>query len=197
MNITRAEVDALFLPGRVVAVEYLKPDATADAIKEGEGDPASHALCCIGGLDIVEASASGVIESNLRNYLRGNCRLTIREASPAPTPEEAKKATDFWLARVNDPYDWGMIFGSIPIMLASKVIGIFSKRLADEAVQKMPNLLASSTLSTCAELGARGVRQFTLIAFRGMDVENVNPGVLRTDSSLTTNTVLDGAVLVD
>lgn len=197
MDITRAEVDALFLAGRVVAVEYIHPDATADVIQEGEGDPASHALCCIGGLDIVEASATGVIESNLRNYLRGNCRLTIRSANPAPTPEEAKKATDFWLARVGDPYDWQMIFGSIPIMLASKIIGLFSKRLADQAVQKMPNFLASSTLSTCAELGARGVRQFTLIAFKGVDVENVNPGILRTDPSLTTNDVLDGAVLVD
>lgn len=197
MNITRSDVDALFLPGRVVAVEYIKKDLTSTIIGDAEGDPASHALCCLGGLDIVEASASGVIESNLRNYLRGNCRLTVRSALGDPTPVQISKATKFWLDRVNDPYDWGMILGSAPILLVHKIVGSFSKNLADSLVRKMPNLLANSSLSTCAELAARGLREFSLIAFCYYPVENVTPGILRTDSTLRTEAVLDGCVLVD
>lgn len=197
MNVSRADIDVLCRPGDVIAVEYLKRDATSELIGFGEGDPATHALCCLGGLDIVEASITGVIESSLHNYLRGNCRLTIRCARPAPNAEQAKRATDFWLARVNDPYDWGMIFGSIPILLAKHVLGLFSKRAGDWAVRKMPNLLASSNLSTCAELAARGLYEFDAAVFIRYLLDNVNPGILRTDESLNTKAVLDAAVLVD
>lgn len=194
--ITRAEIELLVCPGDVIAVEYLKKDLTADIISGSEGDPASHALCCLGGLDIVEASSTGVIESNLRNYLRGNCRLTVRCANPVPNPEEARLATEFWLDRVNDPYDWGMIFGSAPIVIATKLLGLFSKRLSLLAAQKMPNLLASNALSTCAELGARGIHQFDPLVCSGYPLDNVTPGILRTHPSLTTKAILNGATLI-
>lgn len=197
MDLTREEVEALFRPGDVVAVEYIKKDITADIIGLAEGDPATHVLCCLGGLDIVEASITGVIESNLHNYLRGNCRLTVRCASPAPTNSEAERAANFWLSKVNDPYDWGMILGSAPVLFAKHALGFFSKDLGDWALSHMPNLLGSSNLSTCAELGARGIREFNLIAFRGYSMENVTPCILRTDPNLETKAVLDAPVLVN
>lgn len=197
MDITRSEIVALCRQGDVIAVEYLKHDLTSNAISLFEGGSATHALCCLGGLDIVEASITGVIESNLHNYLRGNCRLTIRCADPVPTPMEAKRAADFWLARVNDPYDWGMIFGSVPVLLSHRLLSLFSQKLGAWALQHVPNILGSSNLSTCAELAARGVREFNLIAFRVYSMENVDPEILRTDSSLTTKIVLDAPVLID
>lgn len=196
-NVTRADIDVLCRPGDVIAVEYLRKDAVADAISFGEGDPATHALCCLGGLDIVEACITGVTESSLRNYLRGNCRLTVRCADPRPDAAQARKATDFWLARVNDPYDLWMIIGCIPVLLAKHILGFFSKAAASWAIKKMPNVLASGNLSTCAELAARGLREFTLTAFRAYEVDGVEPGILRTDASLTTKAVLDGPVLID
>jgi hypothetical protein len=196
-KITRAQVKDLFLPGRVVSVEYLKKDLTADLIDLAHrGGRATHALCCMGGLDIVEATAFGVSETNLHNYLRGNCRLTVRETRPAPSEEQAELATDFWDKRVLDPYDWGMILGTIPIAIARHVIGFFSRRLGDKLTQKMPNLLASSSLSTCAELAARGVRQFNLKAFAKYgDAAKIDPEILRTDNSLRTVVILNGALL--
>lgn len=198
-KITRAEVNALVLPGDVIAVRWLKRDLTAVVISDAEGDAkaATHALCGLGGLDIVEAGVLGVVETSLHNYLRGNCELTVRSADPGPTPEQAEKATDFWSARVNDPYDKGMIVGSIPIFLAKHVLGFFSQSAGDWAMRRMPNLLASSNLSTCAELGARGLREFTLIALKSYDVKNVTPEILRTDDTLRTKAVLTAAVLVD
>ncbi len=194
--ITRAQIGLLCRPGRVIAVEYLKRDLTADIIELAHNGGATHALCCQGGLDIVEATAFGVSETNLHNYLRGNCRLTIREARPAPTVEQAEKATDFWDKRVLDPYDWGMIFGTIPIAVARHVIGFFSRRLGDAAARQMPNLLASSALSTCAELGVRGLRQFCPGALaRYGNPAKVDPYILETDDSLRTCAILVGAVL--
>jgi hypothetical protein len=198
MIITRAEVDALFLPARVVSVEYLKPDITASLIRVAHrGVGATHALCCMGGLDIVEATAFGVSETNLHNYLRGNCRLTVRESIPAATPVDASKSTHFWDKRVLDPYDWGMIFGTIPIAIARHIIGFFSQRLGDELTRKMPNLLASSSLSTCAELAARGIREFNPLALSNYDIEDVDPEILRTDDSLRTVAILEGYILED
>ena len=196
MNISRKEIDDLIKPGYVIAVEYLKPDCISRGLAWGQGGGATHALCCLGGLDIVEATALGVYETNLHNYLRGNCRLTVRRSRISASQEQVEKATDFWDARVLDPYDWRMIFGSIPILLAHKVIGLFSKRLADEAVHKMPNLLASSILSTCAELGIRGIRKFDESACSLYFAEDVDPEVLQTDDSLVTVIVLIGATLV-
>lgn len=197
MNITRHEVEKIFLPGRVVAVEYLKKDEVASAISKFEGDPATHALCCMGGLDIVEASASGVIESNLHNYLRGNCRLTVRSARPSPPDALFSQATKFWSDRVNDPYDWGMILGSIPILIIQKLVAVFSKKAALWVIDHMPNLFASNNLSTCAELAARGLREFSLVAFCNVPVQNVTPAILRDDPTLSTEAILDGAVLMD
>lgn len=196
-TISRADIDVLCQPGDIIAVEYLKKDSTAELIGLGEGGQATHALCCMGGLDIVEASITGVIESNLHNYLRGNCRLTVRSADPAPTSEQSAKATKYWSDRVNDPYDWGMIFGMVPILLAKHVLGFFSTSASTWALKKMPNLLASSNTNTCAELGARGLREFTLIAFCSYNVENIDPEILRTDPSVHTKAVLEAAVLVD
>jgi hypothetical protein len=197
--ITRREIDALIAPGYVIAVTYLKRDLTAEVIAFGEEGEATHALCCRGGLDIYEATALGVYETNLHNYLRANCRLTVRRSKAVPFPswEQAKKATDYWDARVLDPYAWSMIFGSIPILFAHKVIGLFSKRLADVVVRMMPNLLASSTLSTCAEIGGRGIRQFDPVVFVKWFLDSVNPEIMRTDDSLETVIILDGMTLID
>lgn len=196
-EVTQAFIRSLCLPGDVIAVEYLKKDLVAEEIGDAEGGVATHALGCEGGLDIVEATILGVTESNLRNYLRGNCRLTIRCTNPPPTEESAERATRFWLARVNDPYDMGMIIGCIPILIAKHILGFFSKELADLAMKKMPNLLASSNLSTCAELCARGLYQFNASVFPGYPFGNITPEILRTDGSLITKGVLDGAVLID
>lgn len=196
-TVTEADMAVLCRPGDVIAVEYLYPDVVAAAIRWGEEDPASHALCCLGGLDIVEASITGVIESNLRNYLRGNCRLTIRSADPQPDGDQARLITKFWLDRVNDPYDIKMIFGMIPILAAKHVISYFSESASDWAVKRMPNFLASSNLSTCAELAVLGIRQFNAYVLPGYDSNIITPGVLRTDGSLKTKTVLEAAVLID
>lgn len=194
--ISSADIDALCRPGDIITVEYLHPDSVALAIRLGELGKASHVLCCLGGLDIVEASSSGIIESNLHNYLRGNCILTVRRAKPAPTPEEAEKATDFWSDRVNDPYDWGMIFGSIPVLFCRLVLGFFSKKLGDWALKNLPNFLASDHLSTCAELGIRGIRKFRPTAFTGYPIANIEPELSRTHPSLHTKAVLVAPVLI-
>ena len=180
-----------------MTVHYLKQDLTSEIIEEGEGNhrAATHALCCQGGLDIVEATALGVFETNLHNYLRGNCVLTVRESIPTPNAAQAKRATKFWDARVLDPYDWGMIFGTLPVVFCHYVLGFLSKRLGDWAVRKMPNILASSSLSTCAELAARGLREFMTTALSGYDVRNVTPEVLRTHKSLHTKAILERPVL--
>lgn len=196
-RISRADIDVLCRPGDVITVEYLKKDLTAKLISAGEDGRATHALCCCGGLDIVEACITGVTESNLRNYLRGNCRLTVRSALRPPTVEQATKATSFWLRRVNDKYDLPMIFGMVPLLLAKHLVGLFSKDLSDWCLQKMPNLLASSNLSTCAELATRGLREFTLVALYKYPAENVDPEILRTDPSLATKAVLHAPVLID
>jgi hypothetical protein len=197
MKITRADVAALFLPGNVVAVQYVKKDVSADIIGEAEGnrEGATHALCCQGGLDIVEATALGVFETSLHNYLRGNCILTVREAIPAPSPSDAALATDFWDKRVLDPYDWPMIFGTLPIVVVRYTVGLFSRGLANSIIHKMPNILASSTLSTCAELAVRGLRQFYPGALASFSFGDIEPEDLRIDPSLNTKSVLIAPVL--
>lgn len=197
MNITRSEVESLFCPGDVVAVEYLNSGEIQAAIVMAEDGKASHALCCLGGLDIVEASVTGVQASSLRNYLKGNCRLTVRTTLTIPTPEQAQKATSFWKARINDKYDFGMILGMVPILFAKHILGFISVDLGNWALQKMPNLCASSNLSTCAELAAKGLREFDLVALYKYPVENVDPEILRLDPSLNTKAVLDAATFVD
>ena len=196
-TITRREIDALIAPGYVIAVEYIKKDLIAEVIAFGEDGRATHALCALGGLDIVEATCLGVFETNLHNYLRANTVLTIRKARPNPTQEEAAKATRFWNNRVLDPYDVQMIIGTLPILFAHHVLRFFSHRLAEWALQHMPNMLASSSLSTCAELGARGVQEFNLLAFSGYPLGSINPEILRTTRSLDTVAVLRGMTLVD
>jgi hypothetical protein len=194
LNLTLSEVDTLFRPGDVVAVEYLHPDPVQEIIRVAEEGQAEHALCCMGGLDVVEAAIIGVQESSLRNYLRGNCRLTVRTANP--TPEEAKRALDFWSARVGDPYDIRMVVGMAPILLAKNVLGYFYPAAGEWALCRMPNLLASSNLNTCAELAIKGLRQFRWDAGGDIPSENYDPETLRTDPTLTTKDVLDGAVLI-
>lgn len=195
IQITQAEINSLCLPGDVVAVEYLRTDLVATGISLAEGGKATHALCCLGGLDVVEAAITGVQEVNMRNYLRGNCKLTIRSAKPFPKPEEAALATKFWVDRVNDPYDLKMIAGEGFLLVADRLIGLFSERASAWVLRKVPNILASKTLSTCAELCARGLWQFSpgVLAY---PPGNITPEILRTDDSLVTKTILDGAVLV-
>jgi len=193
LSLTLPQVHALFRPADVITVEYLCPDAAQRIISVAEEGQAEHALCCLGGLDIVEAAAIGVQRTSLYNYLKGNCRLTLRRANPVPTIAEARLAGDFWLARVNDPYDWGMILGMAPILLAKNVLGAISPAAGNWALTKMPNRLASSNLNTCAELAIKGLRQFRPAA--GGDVPSANyvPETLRTDPTLTTVTILDAA----
>ncbi len=197
MDITRAEVEELVLPGDVIAVEYLDKGIVADGISLLENGAATHALCCLGGVDIVEAAVTGVQESNLRNYLRGNAILTIRSATPEPTPTEAKLATDFWLKCVNEPYDSQMIVGMVFILFAKYIVGLAYKPAGDYVLRHMPNFLASGRLSTCAELGARGLWQFNPSLFAGYPAGNIDPELLRTHDSLNTKAVLTGAILVD
>lgn len=198
MDITRSEIEEMCRPGDVIAVEYIQRDTTATIISLAEdGGKATHALCCLGGLDIVEASISGVIESNLGNYLRGNCRLTIRSTINPPTPGQQEKVCNFWLSQVNHKYDWGMVIGYVPVIVLKKLVGLFSKNLSDQIVHKFPNMIANSNLSTCAELAALGLHEFDLISFHSYNLENVTPEILRTDSSLITKIVLNAATLVD
>lgn len=196
MNVTRAEVEALCLPGDVIAVEYLRTNLVSAGISLAEDGRATHALCCLGGLDIVEAAIGGVQESSLHNYLRGNCVLTIREAIPRPLPEEAEKITRFWTDRVGDPYDIKMIAGMLFVLLAKDLVGLFSEPAAAWILRHAPNFLASDTLSTCAELGARGLwcSDPSLLPY---PAGNIEPEVLRVDPTLATKRVLVGAVLVD
>jgi hypothetical protein len=89
-----------------------------------------------------------------------------------------------------------MIFGMLPVLFAKNVLSRVSPTLGNWALCRMPNLLANSNLSTCAELAIRGLRQFSRTA--GGDVPSINydPETLRTDPTLTTKVVLNGAVLV-
>lgn len=196
MNVTREYVENLVQPGDVISVEYLRTDLVATGISLAEEGRATHALCCLGGLDVVEAAITGVQEVNLRNYLRGNCVLTIRRGDPAPTPQEARKVTKFWLERVNDPYDLWMIAGMVFILMGKHLVGLFSERAAAWVIRRVPNVLASRTLSTCAELGARGLWCYDphLMPYVAGDIY---PELLRVDPSLRTEAVLVGAVLVD
>jgi hypothetical protein len=113
------------------------------------------------------------------------------------TALEAQKTINFWLARVNDPYDWGMILGSAPIFLVKLLIGLFSERLAAKTVRHMPNFLAHSNLSTCAELGIRGMRVSRQTVLTGYEPEKVDPEILRTHPGLHTDAVLVAPILVD
>ena len=151
----------------------------------------------MGGLDIVEATALGVFETNLHNYLRGNCILTVRGAPVQPSQIQAALATDFWDKEVLAPYDWGMILGTLPIVIVRHTIGLFWRGLSDRIVQKMPNLLASSTLSTCAELAVRGLREFYPGALANFWLGDIEPEDLRTSPTLRTCAVLESPVLKD
>ena len=197
MRLSKVDVDSIFKAGRVVAVEYLEKDETARLISGAEGDPATHALCVCEGLDIVEACITGITESNLRGYLKGNCRLTVREAKPAPSEDQAQKAVAFWRDQVNKSYDIMMIVGMIPILFIHYILKHISQKAALWSLEKMPNLLAHSNLSTCAELAARGLHEFSLVSLCNYPPENVTPGILRTDDTLTTVVVLDSPLLIE
>lgn len=192
-SITRAQVADLCRPGRVITVEYLNLTAVAIGIRLAEHGKASHALCCIGGLDIVEAAVGGVQESNLHNYMRGNCNLTVRGLDLSD--EQADTVTNFWSDRVNDPYDMGMIFGEAFILGLSNTVGLVSKPAAMWVLDHVPNALASSHLSTCAELGARGLDRVQPGLFDPLPLSVMDPEILRTTLKVKTFGVLEAPVL--
>lgn len=195
-KLTRAQVDGLIKPGDVILVHYLKKDIVAVGIQFFSEGQASHAICSLGGLDAVEADAGGVMHSNLDTYLRGHCRLTIKRLHPAPTQDELKAMKSYWLARVGDPYDFGMILGMVPIFIARRFLHHFSASLARAVVRNWPNLFGKHNLNTCAELWVRGVRASKRRVLDQYDPENVAPEILMRDAKLEMVAVYEAPILV-
>jgi hypothetical protein len=157
--ITLAQVHHLFRPLSVVFVRYLDQDLTARAIELGEDGNASHVLCCLGGLDIIEADIGGIMHTNLDTYLRGQCHLTIKRPRHALSAGATDDVERYWLGTVGAKYDVGRIVGLLPVMAARAAVRPFSARAARWVEAHVPNLLASRTLNTCDVEYVRGIRK--------------------------------------
>ncbi len=197
MKITRAQIEKLFQPGDIVVVHYLKENFVSAGIQFASRGRATHALCSLGGMEIVEALIGGVSHSYLDNYLKGQCRLTVKRMKPPLDHREAAGVSLYWRSCISQPYDLGMIAhvaACAPVRWL--VLPVFPPlgRFLLRALGRLS--WASHTLSTCAELGARGLRVVRPKFLKNYDPEDITPEVLLRDvASLETVAVLEGAVL--
>lgn len=196
-KITRAQVEKLFQPGDLVVVHYLKENLVSAGIQFASRGTASHILCCLGGMEIVEALIGGVSHSYLDNYLKGNCRLTIKRMRPPLDHREVAGVCLYWRSCVSNPYDVGMIAHVAAEFPVRWIVMPICPPLGRFLLRALGRLSwASHTLSTCAELGARGIRVARKKFLKTYDPEDITPEVLLRDvASLETIAVLEGAVL--
>lgn len=198
MRLTLEQIRKTVQPGDIVVVHYLHGGVVAAGIQFASKGTASHALCCLGGNEVVEALIGGVAHSYLDNYLRGECRLTIKRLRPNLEHGEAAKVCDYWRSCISHPYDLGMILHvALVTPIKRVVLPIFPPlgRLLLRAVGHLP--FASTTLSTCAELGARGLRLARPKFLRAYAPEDITPEVLLRDATgLDTVVVWDAPVIV-
>lgn len=197
MRLTRAQISDTIRAGDVIVVHYLKANVVSAGIQFASGGTASHALCCLGGMEIVEADIGGVMHTYLDNYLTGKCRLTIKRMRPELNYADAARACDYWRSCISQPYDMGMILHTALVSPIRRfVIPILPVcgRLLLRGIGLLP--LASHRLSTCAEIWARGMRLPRPKLLRTYDFEDITPEVLLRDAAgLETVAVWDGAIL--
>ncbi len=179
MNLTKAQIAKTLKPGDVILVHYLKKNMVSVGIQFASGGTASHALCCIGGLEIVEADLGGIMHTYLDNYLTGKCRLTVKRLRPILTEQETKEVVAFWKTRISDPYDIGMIVHVAATTPIRRLILPIFPPLGRFLLRTMGRFsVASHTLSTCAELCARGLRAARPKFLAEYDQEDITPEVL-------------------
>lgn len=197
MKLTRAQIAATLRPGDVVLVHYLKGGFVAAGIQFVSGGSASHALCCLGDLEVVEADLGGVMHTYVDNYMTGKCRLTVKRLRAAPDAAEVSKIVKFWRSKISDPYDIGMIFHVAAGFPIRRLLLPLCPPLGRLLLRLMGRFsFASHTLSTCAELAARGLREARPRFLHGYDQEDITPEVLLRDAaSLETIVVWDAPLL--
>lgn len=193
-QLTRAQIEAAVRPGDVILVHYVKKNVVAAGIQFFEEGKASHALCCLGGMDVVEADLGGIMRTSLDSYLRGHCRLTVKRLRPEPTDREVVAMRAYWLSRVGDPYDVAMILGMVPILVIRKLLHPLSPAFARWAARQLPNLMGSLTLNTCAELWVRGVRMAKRVLLTAYKPDNCTPETILRDPHLEIVQVWDSPV---
>lgn len=196
-RLTRKQIEETLKPGDVILVHYVKKGVVSAGIQFASGGLASHALCCLGGMEIIEADIGGVMHTLLDNYLTGKCRLTVKRLRPALYSHEAAQACAFWRSKISDPYDLGMIVHSAVVFPIRRFLLPVCPPLARLLLQLCGRFtVASHDLSTCAELYARGLRQPRPKFLAAYDQEDITPEVLlRNARSLTTVAVWDEPML--
>lgn len=199
MRLLRSQVEAALRPGDVILVHYLKGGIVAAGIQFASGGLASHALCCLGGLEVVEADIGGVMHTFADNYMTGKCRLTVKRLRPALSAAEAADVCAFWRSRVSDPYDLGMIVHVAATVPIRKFVLPLCPPLGRFLLRTLGRFtVADHRLSTCAELAARGLRAARPRFLKAYDQEDITPEVLLRDaSSLETVVVWEAPVLAN
>lgn len=197
MKLTRTQIAATVKPGDLIVVHYLHPGFVGAGIQFASGGTASHALCCLGGMEIVEADIGGVMHTYLDNYLTGKCRLTIKRLRPELSHYEAGDVCTYWRSCISNTYDLGMIVHAALVSPVRRLLAPRLPRLARVLLRLIGRIpLASHTLSTCAELGARGERRARPRFLKLYAPEDITPEVLLRDAAgLETVAVWDEATL--
>lgn len=198
MKLTRTQILATIKPGDLIVVHYTHPGFVGAGIQFASGGNASHALCCLGGMEIVEADIGGVMHTYLDNYLTGKCRLTIKRLRPALSHYEAADVCAYWRGCISNTYDVGMIVHAALVAPVRRFVSPRLPRVARLLLRVIGMIpLASATLSTCAELGARGERKARPRFLKLYAAEDITPEVLLRDAAgLETVAVWDEATLV-
>lgn len=197
-KLTREQIEQTVKAGDIILVHYLKGGVVAAGIQFASGGKASHALCCLGGMEIIEADIGGVMHTFLDNYLTGKCRLTVKRITPSLNPAELAETLGFWRSKVSDPYDYGMIAHVAATWPVRHLILPVCPPLGRLILRGLSRIsVASTKLSTCAELCARGLRAGRAKFLSEWSQEDITPEVLlRNARSLQTIAVWDAPVLV-
>lgn len=197
MRLTRSHIEKTIKPGDIILVHYIKESVISAGIQFASGGTASHALCCLGGMELVEADIGGVMHTMIDNYLTGKCRLTIKRIRKPLFSHEAAQVCAYWRECISNSYDMGMILHvALVAPIRRLVLPVFPPlgRFLMRLIGRIP--LASHTLSTCAELGARGLREARPKFLRAYNPEDVTPEVLLRDATgLETVAVWDAPLL--
>lgn len=183
MKLTRAIVEKTVHCGDVITVTYRKSDGVSRLLRFFENGRASHAIECLGGLDIVEELIGGGARTNLYSYLRGQCDLTIKRVRlPLDTPEQIR-VRSYWLSLVGKGYGWDSIKRAavtVPLRRFVKPRYPIVYRTALEAARE----LLPGRMPDCSAAwvdGIRLVRPHILHAYRA---EEVTPETIQRDRDL-------------
>lgn len=198
MHLTRDQILELIQPGDVILVHYMQAGLVSAGIQFASGGTVSHALCCLGGMEIVEADIGGVMHTYLDNYLTGKCRLTIKRMRPELTQPEMHKVCEYWRSCISQPYDFGMIVHAAIVSPIRRLLMPLCPPLGRFVLKALAKItFADHKLSTCAELGARGLRLVRPKFMRSYDADEITPAALLNDATtLEAVRVLDQPVLV-